>query len=203
MLLSRLMNASIAVQRAVAIAALIVLITLLGGVTWIAVGTIESKQLALLELRERAGRLTKLSAMKSGLQPSSATDAVPAGQELFLEAESLTIGRANLQSSIEAIAQSNNTVLASAGSVPDSDEEGIKLIGLRIDVSGSYEAVQKAIVGIETSKPPLLVRDLSVRLVSGERGDRPVELAAQLKIFGAFRLTGNDQTAPTNEVATP
>ncbi len=203
MLLACLMNSSIALQRMVAILGLVVLVAAMGGITWFAVSTIEGKQIALVELRERAGRLTKLAAMKSGLQPSIAADTAPDTRQLFLEAESLTIGRANLQSSIEAIAQSNNIILASAGSVPDLDEKGIKLIGLRIDVSGSYEAIQKAIVDIETSKPPLLVRDLSVRLVSGEAGDRPVELAAQLKIFGAFQLAGSNQMEAAKEAVTP
>ena len=35
-----------------------------------------------------------------------------------------------------------------------------------------------------------MVRELAIRLASGEGGDRPVELAAQIKLYGAFRLTG-------------
>jgi Type II secretion system (T2SS), protein M subtype b len=204
MMLARLLNASLQIQRMVAIAGLALFVVLAGGVAWLAKSTIDNQQMALLEQRERAGKLTAVANMKDNLNAISPVDATGDGQQLFLEAESLTIGRANLQSGIDAIAQSNNVIVASAGSVPDIDEKGITLIGIRVDVSGSYEAIQKALVDIETSKPPLLVRELSVRLSSGEAGDRPIEMAAQIKIFGAFRLTAQSgATGPAKQSVTP
>ncbi len=190
MLLTRLMNAPVNFQKTIATGILVLLFGIIGIMAWLGIVVIQDQRSALHEMRERAGKLTRMVAMKNNLQPSNAPAIANDDRQLFLEAESITIGRANLQSSIDAIAQSNGLVLASAGGVPDIDEKGIALIGIRIDASGSYEALQKALVDIETSKPPLMVRELVMRLASGEAGDRPVELAAQIKIFGAFRLTG-------------
>jgi Type II secretion system (T2SS), protein M subtype b len=204
MLLARLVNAPLRIQKLIAGGLLLLLGAISGGLIWLSVATVSASRDRLTDLREQAGKLTQLAAMKNGMQPMNLDATAAADQQLFLEAESLTIGRATLQSNIDAIAQSNNLLLASAGSVPDIDEKGIKLIGLRIDMSGSYEAIQKAIIDIETVKPPLLVRELTLRLTSGEAGDRPVELAAQVKIFGAFRLTGQgSQPAPAEGVAAP
>jgi Type II secretion system (T2SS), protein M subtype b len=204
MLLARLVNAPLRIQKLIAGGLLLLLGAISGGLIWLSVETVSASRNRLTDLREQAGKLTQLAAMKNGMQPMNLDATAAADQQLFLEAESLTIGRATLQSNIDAIAQSNNLLLASAGSVPDVDEKGIKLIGLRIDMSGSYEAIQKAIIDIETVKPPLLVRELTLRLTSGEAGDRPVELAAQVKIFGAFRLTGQgSQPAPAEGVAAP
>jgi Type II secretion system (T2SS), protein M subtype b len=204
MLLARLINAPLRIQKLIAGGLLLVLGAIMSGFVWITVETVFASHDRLTDLREQAGKLTQLAALKNGLQPLNLETATAPNQQLFLEAESLTIGRATLQSNIDAIAQSNNLSLASAGSVPDIDEKGIKLIGLRIDMSGSYEAIQKAIIDIETAKPPLLVRELTLRLTAGEAGDRPLELAAQVKIFGAFRLTGEgSQPAPAEGVAAP
>jgi hypothetical protein len=174
------------------------------GAIWLAVNTISTKQKTLVELRERAGQLSKIAAMKNSVQFQNSEIIDPADKQLFLEAESSTIGRANLQSRIDAIAQNNNLVLASAGSLPDIDEGGITLIGLRVDVSGSYESLQKAIFDIETNSPPLLIRELSLRLTSGEAGDSPIELAAQIKILEAFRVVEeNGQAVSSGDGASP
>jgi hypothetical protein len=204
MLLSRLINAPLRIQKIVAGGLLLLFCAIAGGCIWLVIETVSADQDRLTELRERAGKLTQLVEMKTRLQPLDLDSVDEVGRGLFLEAESLTIGRANLQSTIDAVAQSHSLVLASAGSVPDIDEKGIKLIGLRIDVTGTYEAIQKAIIDIETVRPPLLVRELTLRQTSGEAGDRPVELAAQIKIFGAFRLAGQSaQPAATTEVVAP
>jgi Tfp pilus assembly protein PilO len=204
MMLARLLNTSVQIQKIMAVIGLLLFVVLAGSIALLAKNKIDGKQLVLLEQRQLAGKLLTIANMKSGKNPVSQVKGANAGQQLFLEAESLTIGRANLQSSIDAIAQSNNIVVASAGGVPDIDEKGIKLIGIRIDVSGSYEQIQQALVDIESSKPPLLVRELNVRLSSGEGGDRPIELAAQIKIFGAFRLTAQSGPAGiAKEAMTP
>jgi Type II secretion system (T2SS), protein M subtype b len=197
MLLTRLMNTSANFQRIIALGLLLLVSLTLFTAGWLAVENISSRQLALYEMRQRAGKLTKIANLKDSLWASREDSKLGEKEQLFHEAESLTIGRARFQSRIDAIAQSNNIVLASAGSIPDIDEQGIRLIGLRIDISGSYEAVNKTIVDIETSKPPLIVRELTVRLSAGEAGERPVELAAQIKIFAAFRQSGDIQMDET------
>jgi Type II secretion system (T2SS), protein M subtype b len=192
MLLTRLINAPMRLQKFAAAALLALGLTLAYVLAASAFAFVRDKQAELTDLREKAGRLTQIAGMKGSVD---LTPANAASQSLFLEAESLTIGRANLQSRVDAIAQSNGLLLSSAGGLPDLEENGLKLIGLRVDLSGGYDSVHKAIVELETSMPPLMVRELAVRLASGEGGDRPLELAAQIKLFGAFRLTGAPESA--------
>ena len=195
MLLTRLINAPMPLQKWAAAALLAVGLALVYSLAACAFAFVADKRSELTDLREKAGRLEQLASMKGsvGLAPESLANAD--AQSLFLEAESLTIGRANLQSRVDAIAQSNGLLLSSAGGLPDLEENGLKLIGLRVDFSGGYEAVHKAILELETSKPPRMVRELAIRLVAGEDGDHPVELAAQIKLFGAFRLPGALESA--------
>jgi Type II secretion system (T2SS), protein M subtype b len=195
MLLTRLMNAPIRLQKCAAALLLAVGFALALVLAASAFAFVGAKHAQLLDLRDNAGRLAQIAGMKSGLRSAKNDLAGADSKSLFLEAESLTIGRANLQSRVDAIARSNGLLLSSAGGLPDIEENGLKLIGLRIDLSGGYDAVQKAIVDLETTKPPLMVRELAVRLASGESGDRPLELAAQIKLFGAFRTTGMPESA--------
>lgn len=195
MLLTWLLNSPVRVQKCVAIALLISGFVVL---FVLAVSTFEfvaDRHAALVDLREKSGRLNQILALKDSLTPA-ADNSEAAGQSLFLEAESVTIGRANLQSRIDAIAQTNGLLLSSAGGLPDLNENGLMLVGLSVDMSGGYEGVNKAIVDLETSKPPLLIRELAVRLISGEGGDMPLELSVQIKIFGAFRLAGTAGKTP-------
>jgi hypothetical protein len=195
MLLTRLINAPMPLQKCAAAAVLAVGLALAFALAASAFAFARAKQAQLTDLREDAGRLARIAGMKSsvGLAPDDFVSAD--SKSLFLEAESVTIGRANLQSRVDAIARSNGLLLSSAGGLPDIEENRLKLIGLRIDLSGSYDAVHKAILDLETTKPPLMVRELAVRLASGEIGDRPLELSAQIKLFGAFRMTGTPESA--------
>jgi Type II secretion system (T2SS), protein M subtype b len=190
MLLTRLINAPVHLQKCAAAVLLALGLTLAYALGASAFGFGRDKQAELTDLREKAGRLAQIAGMKDSVDAAPDDPAYADSQSLFLEAESLNIGRANLQSRVDAIAQGNGLLLSSAGALPDLEENGLKLIGLRVDFSGGYDAVHKAILDLETSKPPLMVRELAVRLASGEGGDRPLELAAQIKLFGAFRLTG-------------
>jgi hypothetical protein len=194
-LLTRLINAPMRVQECAAAALLALGLTLGYALGASAFTLVRNKQAQLTDLREKAGRLAQIAGMKDSVDPAPDNSANADSQSLFLEAESLTIGRANLQSRVDAITQSNGLLLSSVGGLPDLEENGLKLIGLRVDFSGGYDAVHKAILDLETSKPPLMVRELAIRLASGEGADRPLELAAQIKLFGAFRLIGAPEGA--------
>ena len=197
MLLTRIINAPMRLQKCAAAALLALGVALACALAASAFAFARDKPAQLTELRERAGRLAQIAGMEDSVEPALDDPASAGSQQLFIEAQSVTIGRANLQSRVDAIAQSNGLLLSSAGGLPDLEENGLKLIGLRIDLSGGHDAVHKAILDLETSKPPLMVRELAVRLVSGEGGDRPLELAAQIKLFGAFRLAGAPESAAT------
>jgi Type II secretion system (T2SS), protein M subtype b len=188
-MLTRLINAPLSLQRAAALsfaALVLALLSALGSTAW---GDLESRHAEILSLRERAGHMTQIIALKDSAKAPEEGAGGSNDSSMFAEAESLTIGRAMLQGRIEAIAQSNGLQISSAGALPDSQENGLTLVGQRIDFSGTYDAVHSAFLEMETSMPPMLVREASIRVSAGEAGDRPLELAAQIKIFSALRLT--------------
>lgn len=186
-MLVRLMNAPLSIQRAVAVALLAASALLASAMAVNIVSGLRAQSAALLEAREQAGRLAQIAALKG---TASATTDAPGqdGAGLFLEASSVTIARANLQSLIGAIAESAGAAIASAGSVPEIEEHGLKQVGLRADISGSYEAIQRTILDVETAKPPLIIRKMTVRLAAGDLGERAPELSAQIQVYAAYRV---------------
>jgi hypothetical protein len=190
MLIIRLLNLPIHLQKLVALLFLALAVCSICLAISLGFRFVASKAESLAEARQRAGRLTQIISFKDLATAVPEGVSGVAGDSLFLIAESNTIGRASLQGRLEAIAQSNGLVLSSAGGLPDLDEGGVKLIGMNIDLSGGHDGLHKAIVDLETSKPPLSLREIRMRQTSGETGDRPVELAAQIKVFVAFRQSG-------------
>lgn len=155
-------------------------------VLWSFAASIGEARASLVEARERAGILLELARTDLSALPDDGADS--AGNALFIEAPSLVLARAALQGRINAIAKANNVLVASAGNLPDLDEGGSMMIGLRIDFSGTYLDVNKTVHAIETSMPPLLVKEMDVRAAGVAKAGTPPELAAQLRIFGAVRF---------------
>lgn len=195
-MLTRLLNASPGTQTAVA-AAMLVLCA--GIAVWVAVavaGGLNEQRNALIETRERAGKLIQFAATDVS-QAAVADD--PGGTELFMSAPSIVIARADLQQRINAIASAQKSFVASVGNLPDLNEDNTTMIGLRVDFSGAYEDVTKTVLAIETSMPPLIVKELSVRSAGVEQPDRPPELAAQLLVYAPVRTSAAASGEPAND----
>lgn len=199
-MLTRLMNAPDLLQRASALMLLALALALSLAVGATGQNYLQSRRAEVLVLRERAGQMMQIIALKDTLKvPINNMDDTP----LFVEAGSPTIGRATLQGRIEAVALSNGLQISSAGALPDSREGRLMLVGQRVDLSGGYDAIQSALLELETSRPPMLVREFAIRLISGEAGDRPIELAAQIKVYSALRLGGTDGGSTAAKAETP
>lgn len=137
--------------------------------------------------RENVGRLMRFAEMDLS-QVSHPALSGPGTDELFVHAPSIAIARADLQQRIGTIVGSQNTYLASVGNAPDLNENNATLIGMRVDFSGSYVDVTNALYLLETSTPPLILRDMSLNASGVDLTDRPPELAAQLHVYAAVRI---------------
>ena len=124
MLLTRLMNAPMRLQKIIAAALMALGFAFACAIVASAFALVRDRQSELTGLREKAGRLEQIVSMKGGVGPAPDEPADAAAQPLFLEAESLTIGRANLQSRMDAIAQSSGLLLSSAGGLPNLRRTG-------------------------------------------------------------------------------
>lgn len=104
-------------------------------------------------------------------------------------------GAANaaLQARLKAFIEAAGARVRSVQGLPSKSDGQISYIGVRIDLYGSLEAVDKAIYAIETGKPYLFVANASIRPSSA--AGTPVAtaepvLAAQVDVFGALRMEG-------------
>lgn len=169
---------------AIAVAMVVVCVGIFGWAAASVAGGLIAQRETLQQTRERAGKLIQFTA--SGL-PLTA-DVTGDGQaELFMAAPSMAIARADLLERINSIASAHSSFVASVGNLPDLAEDYTALIGLRVDFSGAYDDVAKTILAMETSMPPLVIKELSVRSAGVEQPDRPPELAAQLLVYSPVR----------------
>ncbi|MGK6317751.1 type II secretion system protein GspM [Neorhizobium sp. DT-125] len=186
-LLITLMNAPRAVQRSVAlglvafvIAIIVVTISYLASVLSTKAGNIE-------DMRAEIFRLNEIVARKpSDVQPSSVDTG---GTGLFIEGESLPVIQANLQERINVVASATGATIASISGTPQVQIDGATYVGVRADVEGSLQAFHDVIRQLETSEPPLVIRQASIHstnMMSQDTLSEPLQLAGQIMIYGAI-----------------
>ncbi len=187
MLLTRLMNAPRALQDGVAV--LLGILCLLAPLVLAAQAALllRSQSQEIFDQRARAGKLAGLAAMKDEALGLAQTPVDASNGGLLIEAGNMPIAKANLQSRISAIAQAHGAAVSSSGGVPDIKENGLLLIGLRADISGTNEAIEGTLSDIESGKPPLLVREFTLRSEGAPLADRPMTLTASIRLYGAVR----------------
>lgn len=189
----RLLNAPPRLQSAFALALLAAILLGAGGVAWsVAAGLFEQKR-ELIELRERAGRLQRLAATTLpqediGVDPDQT-------RQLFMVATSLVIARADLQQRLNAISAANAVNVASVGNLPDRAEKSGTSIGLRLQLSGTYENVLATVAAIEGGAPPLIVREMTINAVGLMQPGSPPELSAEMRVYAAVRLAEDAETS--------
>lgn len=86
------------------------------------------------------------------------------------ESEGLAI--AALQARLSDLASASGLRIESSSGLPARDQGALRLIGLRIEVSGSDETVGQVLHGIETARPLLLIEGARIRGRSGESEPR-------------------------------
>lgn len=197
--LSKLMNAPLWLQRVAALALFAVVVLAAAGSVLAATNVIAAKRADLLAERERSGHLARIVAYADKFDPAANGPAAADIGALFLQAESPAIARANLQTRVNQLAARQKLGIASIGTVPDREENGYRLIGLRADVTGSFEALHALIMNAESVMPPLLIQEMTLRRVNlGQNAKNPDQavLSGQLRIYAAFQ-----QLDPVKEAA--
>ena len=200
-MLTRLINAPLTLQRivAIALAGSMALVALAASTA--VVGGVWADRAELIALRVRAGHLTQIASMKHSLGDRFEPEQTGDQAILFIEAPSDSIARAALQERVSTIVRNSGSALGSIGNAPDENETGITMIGLKADLSGSHDAVHKTVLALETSLPPLIVREATIRLVSGSATGTPPELSAQLRVYGAYRQSQPDNASRAEQEA--
>jgi hypothetical protein len=176
-----LVNSSVRTQRGVALALIMIAASFLLTVLLVFNRQFAVRNAHLTELRQLAGRLAAFSSQIG--QGTLPIQDLNAASDIFFTASSLNIAKADLQSKVEQLAQANGLGIASIGSTPDMEWQGLRFIGIRADLAGSQDAIYALMLDLEQSTPSLVVREASLRITGGELGDRPVEMGAQIQVF--------------------
>jgi general secretion pathway protein M len=185
-LLITLMNAPRYVQRSVALG-MLGLATSIVVITVVYLGSfLSNKATDIADMRVELFRLNDIIARKPLADVTSSLG--PAAGTLFIEGESLPAIQAKLQERINVIARSSGATIASISGTSQTEFNGAAYVGVRADVAGSLKAFHEVVRQLETSEPPLIIRQATIRgtnrVLQGVLSE-PLELAGQITVYGA------------------
>jgi hypothetical protein len=112
----------------------------------------------------------KTSARAAADQLAGATGNPPLSA-LVLDGESEAVMAARLQSVVQSAAgRAEGVRISSTRSLPPRERDGLRLIGLEVRCTASLEAAQKLLIGLEGSRPLVLIEVLQLTPASPRSG---------------------------------
>jgi general secretion pathway protein M len=118
--------------------------------------TLRERRLLVPRLERVAAEVPTLRERLAELQATGTT------RDVALDGASDALASANLQSRIEQLAAANGVTITSTEAIPAEDRGPYRRIGLRLTVSGKYEAVVKLLAAVEEAQPPIVVGNLQM-----------------------------------------
>lgn len=188
-LLIRVMNLSVASQRAIASAIVFVIGVSISALSWVAFSLLNGNAAAIEENRLALARFEATIAVGRAMlkQPT-----ISATASEFLVGENEAVIQANLQNRLNSLAGSAMVTVLSSGGIPSVELDGVRYVGIRANMQGSLKAIHGALLQLETGKPYLIVREMVVHVVNQGRSPGPVELSVQLSFLGALDPTASN-----------
>jgi len=170
--------------------ALAILCLVLGGVYFLVVApvldlysqreaTLADRRMLAPRLSAAAAELPALRARLAELQASATT------RKIALDGASDAIAGANLQSRIEELAASTGVTIGSTEGLAAENRGGYRRIGLRLAITGEYDAMIKLLGAIETAAPPLILSNLQFHGVL-----RPISQPPSSRLDAGFEVYG-------------
>jgi hypothetical protein len=188
-LLIRIMNLPAVVQRAIALLLLLVVLLIPMCVVVIGIGMITDVRADIDDGRITLARFERLLAAK---QPANVDE--PTQQRMredlsasFLQGTGLSAIQAELQARVNVIAGAHLVDVPSIGGTTTVSVDGVQLVGVRATMQGALPAIQATMLALETSSPPLIIREASMRSMTPiqEEGlTAPISLAADIAVYG-------------------
>ena len=114
------------------------------------------RQLLVTKLEHVAAEIPSLRARLATLQTAGA------GNEVTLDGASDALASANLQNRLEQLAAANGVTISSTEAIAAEDRGPYRRIGLRVAISGNYEAIIKLLSAIREAAPPLILANLQM-----------------------------------------
>jgi general secretion pathway protein M len=145
--------------------------------------TLADRQSLLPRLSVAAEQLPALRAALAEANTAAST------RKIALDGSSDAIAAASLQSHLEELAAAAGVEVGSSEGRAPENRGAYRRIGLRLAVSGEYEAIVKLLSAIETAAPPLILTNLQLHAALRPRGE-----AASASIDAAFEVFGFRRT---------
>lgn len=144
--------------------------------------------------RQQFGQLVARVQSARATGESGATDPVAYVGDFLAGSDAAVIG-ADLQGKLRSLVLAQQGELTTARALPPRTQDGLELIGLRLQISGDMKSVQAILHAIETQTPLLFIDRLMLRLDDRHGGrNRPVEMltrmTAEFDVYGARLLDG-------------
>ncbi|MBB4187343.1 hypothetical protein GGE07_004007 [Sinorhizobium terangae] len=158
----KLVNAPRRAQRAIALLLLVIFVVAVVGSAAIAFNGVCR---SLSEIEDKRRLLGRLDAIRSAAAIFLKANPTPplGGNQLFLEGENEAVITAGLQGWLQEQAATAGAVINSVSNVRMNGENGITLLGLRANLSGSLEAVHEIVAAIEASQPRLFIKEMDLQ----------------------------------------
>ena len=180
------MNASSRTQRIVALLTSAVVVVVFVGLIQTLVIGLYSNYASIDEKRVLLGKLKAIAAagvsFEAQLLPGN--DANP----MLLSGENEAVMTAALQSWLQEVVGTAGGEINSVNNVSEAGENDIRMIGLKVNLSGNMEAVQRTISSIESNQPRLFIKEIEVHSnyqQTSSDENLPVELTATIVFLGA------------------
>jgi Tfp pilus assembly protein PilO len=108
--------------------------------------------------------------------------------KLTLDGASDAVASAGLQGHLGDLATTAGVTVGSTENLPVENAGGYRRLGIRLMLSGSYEAVVKLLGNIESATPPLIVDNLQIHAAQRRPGSTSISpLDASFEVYG-FRV---------------
>jgi len=183
-LLTWLFNQSRMVQRLIAWSAVALVLICATLASFGMIDYRKSRVIQVQEKRELVARLERAVALGASVDKASGVS-LPKSK-LFLEGDSTANASATLHSMIGGVVEANSAELSSVVSLPDKSSGGVKLVGLKVIISGELEDVHKVIFALESATPPLMIDTLSLQVIPQRKKNAPSKMAVNLNVLGAL-----------------
>jgi hypothetical protein len=185
-MLTALMNATNRTQRIVALVIAVVMAAGLAGVIQMLVIGLYSGYAAIDEKRVLLGKLNSIAtagvSFEAQLLPEND------GNPMLLSGENEAVMSAALQSWLQDVVGTAGGQINSVNNVSEAGENDIRMIGLKVNLSGSMEVVHRTVSSIENNQPRLFIKEVvlssNYQQISSEE-NLPVELTATIVFLGA------------------
>lgn len=192
----KLVNAPRKVQRATALSLVAVVILVVACAVFAGLSNLGR---SFSEIEEKRRFLGRLEAIKSAASVFLKTNPMPAldDDQLFLRGENEAVITADLQGWLQERAATAGAQINSVSNVRLEGGNGITLLGLRANMSGSMEAIHEIVAAVEVNQPRLFIKEMDLQSNYQEAYglDTPPELNATILVLGATESLGQTKGA--------